>query len=195
MPMHFPEAEEAAQRARIEALKRRAEELAGGQMLTDGSEDLPLNLREQFWRNVVESEQSCSFKLRHLLAQDGVRPPPADALSDEELLKELNGLIEALAVRNTYLEFTDHLSDRELYRLLVERVLDDEAEDLPAGSGWNSHVDMSVCGEDQDGMENYLRYYAMEADREQWARDYPEDTIPPHVDPPYDRDHGLPRPG
>jgi hypothetical protein len=68
------------------------------------------------------------------------------------------------------------------------------SEDLPPDSGWNSHIDVSACDEENDGRENYLRYYASEEDRKQWAEDFPDEEIPAHVDPPYDRDCRLPRP-
>ena len=55
---------------------------------------------------------------------------------------------------------------------------------------------MSVLGlaENDDGSETYLKYYADESAREQWATDFPDDPLPAHEDPPYDRDQGLPKP-
>jgi len=63
-------------------------------------------------------------------------------------------------------------------------------------SDWNSHVDMSVLGlaENDDGSETYLKYYADESACEQWATDFPDDPLPAHEDPSYDRDQGLPKP-
>ena len=46
---------------------------------------------------------------------------------------------------------------------------------------------------EDDGQELYLRFYADEEWRNQWSEDFPEDVIPPHEDPPYERDHLLPQ--
>lgn len=38
-----------------------------------------------------------------------------------------------------------------------------------------------------------LRYCADEDYREDWAKQFPEDPLPPHEDPPFDRDRLLPQ--
>ena len=38
-----------------------------------------------------------------------------------------------------------------------------------------------------------LKHYADEQERARWAKDWPEDEMPAHVDPPYDRDRLLPQ--
>jgi hypothetical protein len=40
----------------------------------------------------------------------------------------------------------------------------------------------------------YLKYYADEDYRQRWHQDWPNDGIPPHEDPSYDRDSKLPKP-
>ena len=47
-------------------------------------------------------------------------------------------------------------------------------------------------GSDEDNKLN-LKYYADEEWRERWHRDFPNDVIPLHVHPPYDRDSKLPQ--
>lgn len=37
------------------------------------------------------------------------------------------------------------------------------------------------------------KYYADEETRQCWAKDFPNDVVPPHEDPPYDRDRHLPQ--
>ena len=47
------------------------------------------------------------------------------------------------------------------------------------------------------GAENiraWLTYYADEESREYWRHDFPEEDIPAHQNPPYDRDRHLPAP-
>ena len=54
-------------------------------------------------------------------------------------------------------------------------------------SAW--HIDALGYGEP----ELYLKYYADDKTRESWRIDFPEDPVPAHEDPPYDRDRHLPQ--
>jgi hypothetical protein len=38
-----------------------------------------------------------------------------------------------------------------------------------------------------------MKYYADEGTRRGWLADFPDDEMPPHEEPPYDRDRFLPR--
>ena len=123
----------------------------------------------------------------------GVVPQPPEGLTEEELALELSLLIHALARVSSVLESTDHLSDRELYSLLCHDLLDDKVPLLPPESETNCHLDLIGSGSEED-VKLWLTYYADEQDRERWARDFPEEEIPPHRELPYDRDRGLPGP-
>jgi len=65
--------------------------------------------------------------------------------------------------------------------------------DFPLGSGWNCHIDFLSSGSDEDNYL-YLKYYADEDHRQRWHNDWPNDVMPPHEDPVYDRDSKLPKP-
>jgi hypothetical protein len=39
----------------------------------------------------------------------------------------------------------------------------------------------------------YFTYYADAEYRKRWHKDWPDDEMPPHVDPPNDRDSKLPQ--
>ena len=54
------------------------------------------------------------------------------------------------------------------------------------------HIDLVGSGSEED-IANYLRYYADESTRRDWAREFPDLVLPPHEQPPYDRDRRLPR--
>jgi hypothetical protein len=41
-------------------------------------------------------------------------------------------------------------------------------------------------------MKIIMRYYADEDFRQSWAEDFPEFEMPPHEEPPYNRDKQLP---
>jgi len=62
--------------------------------------------------------------------------------------------------------------------------------DDPAAA-WHIHV--SSAGGDDDGVEAYLMYYADEETRRRWAEDHPDEQIPEHAEPPFDRDRFLPQ--
>jgi len=178
----------------IEEMKEALQELAGGQAIighVDG--ELPLALEEQFLEHVLAFERAEMVTHREVLARDGVTLPPPDEVTEEELAHTLAGVIHALARRRIFLTNTDHLSDRELYSLLCDDVLDGAGPLLPPESHTNCHIDLVSSGSEDD-INLWLTYYADEPERADWARDFPDDRIPPHRDPPYDRDRGLPGP-
>jgi hypothetical protein len=177
---------------RINELREAAQETAGGEMHVYENPDAPPEISEQFWANVLQYEQAeetCHFLQ---LEQDGVDLPPPEELDDEQLTAKLWEVIGVLAKRNVFLSQTDHWSDRELYERLWHDTLREVTMDLPANSGWHCHIDFLSSGSDEDN-ELYLKYYADEDYRQRWHADWPKEVIPPHVDPPYDRDRRLPK--
>lgn len=180
------------QKIRINELRESAREAAGGEMTEWESTDCPPELAEAFWGNVLayeSAEQTCHFIQ---LEKRGIRLPATDELDDDALTAKLWEVIHALAAMNVFLSQTDHWSDRELYDHLWNETLREITVDMPPGSGWNCHIDFLSTGSDEDN-ELYLKYYADEDYRERWHRDWPNDVIPPHVDPPYERDGKLPK--
>jgi hypothetical protein len=149
---------------------------------------------EQFWRNVLAFESAPRVKLREILAANGAPPPPASALSDEEIHQALWQLIDRLARQRHFLDTTDHLSDRELYVLLTEHLLETETEAIPPEAGWNCHHHVDEYGTPggEEPHRIWLRCYADAESRRKWKEKFPEDELPPHQDPPFDRDRHLP---
>ncbi len=122
----------------------------------------------------------------------GLELPEPGTIPDDQINSKLWEVIRALAEIRVFLNYTDHLSDRELYSTLWHRVLNQEVPAIDE-IGFNEHVDLSLAGDD-DWSVVHLRYYADEDDRLAWSRDFPDDAIPAHEDPPYDRDRLLPQP-
>jgi hypothetical protein len=177
-------------------MKRKSREMAGGEMIEGSSEQpVPLEAQHQFWQHVLAFESAPRRLRRDILAEDGFRAPPLEGLSEQDVTHWLWRLIAALAARRMYLSSTNHLSDRELYRLLIETVLEEETEAVPPEAEWNCRICIDEYGlaerEHEGPAQVYLRYYASEATRQRWAKDFGE-KIPPHCDPPYDRDRHLP---
>lgn len=180
------------QQIRINELRETAREVAGGEMIEWESPDCPPEITEAFWGNVLAYESADETTHFTQLRDRGIELPAPQELSDEELSKKLWEVIHALASMNVFLSTTNHWSDRELYEVLWGDTLHESTMDFPPGSGWNCHIDFLSTGSDEDN-QLYLKYYADEEERQRWHTDWPDDPIPPHVDPPYDRDSRLPK--
>lgn len=191
--MHeFDDTNDIDQEIRINELREAAKEAAGGDMTTWESPDMPPDLAESFWGNVLayeSAEETCRFIQ---LVEKGVELPEPNSLDDAAVTAKLWEVIHALAGMDVFLSRTDHWNDRELYEQLWHDALREIVVDLPPGSGWTHHIDFLSTGSNEDN-QLYLKYYADEEWRETWRRDFPDDAIPDHVDPPYDRDSKLPR--
>lgn len=122
------------------------------------------------------------------LTARGVELPDPAQLDDESLHDALWRMIHGLAGMRIFLEMTDHLSDRQLYEQLWREDLRQPMMFSPEDTDSATHLPM-LADTDIDG---WLRYYADERDREYWRRNSPEVVVPPHEEPPYDRDSMLP---
>jgi hypothetical protein len=131
---------------------------------------------------------------RAILSKYGFTPLRPAEVSDDPLRGRLWELIYALAGRRIYLNSTDHLSDRALYEWL-DAFLDEDCADCPLEAETNYRVDVSDATNDTDeGIQNWLRFFADEKDRADWQRDYPDGPLPPREKPAHDRDRFLPEP-
>jgi hypothetical protein len=186
--------EDEAERARkIAELKRQAQELVGGKMAEGELEECPPEITEQFWEQVVAYEKAPWTTHCKQLEESGMQLPAPETLDDEQLTRKLGELIQRLALLRVFLEETDHLSDRELYTLLWSDMLREETKAVTLDEDSACHMSpLGGCSEED--IHLYLKYYADEQWRRDWQKEYPEETLPDHEDPPYDRDRFLPRP-
>jgi hypothetical protein len=178
------------QHERIERLKAQAAAI-DERMVVYESDSLTPDVREQFWRNVVELETAETTDLVKELTAIGVPLPEPDGLDDDALHAALWNTIHALARLGVFLDQTDHLNDRELYTHLLRDQLPQEMPELDMDGSW-WHIDILGGGSCED-VSLYLKYYADEATRERWRNDFPDDVVPDHEQPPYERDRHLPR--
>ncbi len=112
-----------------------------------------------------------------------LRPPRPDTLDDEILHKILWDVIEKLFQKQIVLDFTDHLSDRELYCMIFRDILPAREKKIDRPNNY-LHWDCTGVSGDPD---TWLRYYATGEDREDWAETYHQ-PLPPAFPPPHPRD-------
>ena len=182
-------AEESDQEKRIAKLRQEVEKLGGNTM---SLESMPADMEEEFLRHVLEYESAEPISLLQLLTNSGLEVSAPDALDDETLVGKLKDIIERMASLGAYLIHTNHLSDRALYEYLYHDGLREEAVLFPENPSYAYMIDLTGSGSDEDN-HTYLKYYADEKYRRDWANDWPDDTLPGHVDPPFDRDRFLPQ--
>ena len=90
-----------------------------------------------------------------------MRPPRPESLGDVDLHKILWDVIRKLYQKRIVLDFTDHLTDRELYCLLYRDILPAREKKID----WpNNYLHWDCTGANCDP-EVWLRYYATEEER------------------------------
>ena len=187
--MTYIDEEEPSQEERIARLRAELEKLGGSAM---SLESMPADMEEEFLRHVLEYENAEPISLLQLLENSGLEIAPPDQVDHESLAVRLKEIIERMASLGAYLLHTDHLSDRGLYEYLYHDGLREEAVLFPENPSYAYMIDLVGSGSEDDN-QIYLKYYADEKYREQWAIDWPDDRLPEREEPPFDRDRFLPQ--
>jgi hypothetical protein len=177
---------------RINRLKGELEELSGGKMIAGDFGDTSPALEETFLARAVEFEKALCDTAFNRLKREGIKLIPPEELDDATLPTRLWEVLQAMAKLNLFVESTNHLSDRELYYWLWSEALREQTPDMRQLQG-NWHVSPIGACTDED-IAIFLKYYATEAERRRWEKDFPNDEIPTHCVLPNDRDRNLPRP-
>jgi len=184
--------DDSVQEQPIEKLEAQARQAAGGQMMSWESDVLSTDEREQFWQRVMDFENAPLVSDFQRLTDTGMQLPAPDTMNDEQLTAKLWEVIHGLASMRVFLSQTDHLSDRQLYTELWQRVLREENPVLPDDPVGAWHVDL-LGGCSEDDIFVHMKYYADERYRQQWLADSPDYVMPAHEDPPFHRDCRLPQ--
>ena len=187
--MTFSDDDDPTQEERIAKLRAELEKL-GGSTIT--LESMPADMEEEFLRHVLEYETAEALTLYDQLKTSGTEVRSPDQLDDATLTRDLTELVQRLATLGVYLIHTNHLSDRELYEYLYHEGLREEAVLFPENPSYAYIIDLTGSGSDEDNVI-YLKHYADEQYRNQWAHDWPDDPMPAHENPPFDRDSSLPQ--
>lgn len=182
-------ADEPSQEERINKLRAELEKLGGN---TSTLESMPADMEEEFLRHVLEYETAEQISLLRLLENSGLEVPPPESLDDDALKIKLKDIIDRMAAVGSYLLHTNHLSDRDLYEYLYHEALREETVLFPENPSYAYMIDLTGSGSEDDN-QTYLKYYADEVYRRRWAHDWPDDRMPEHEEPPFDRDRFLPQ--
>ncbi|MDD3585769.1 MAG: hypothetical protein PHQ75_01190 [Thermoguttaceae bacterium] len=104
--------------------------------------------------------------------------PSTVSMSDKELEVLLAETLERLFSKGIILDYTDHLTDRELYNVIVNEILpleDKKIDDPTVFHHWNC-----CTKDDEDHIDTWLAYYASDEEREDWCNATGE-QLPPKV--------------
>jgi len=148
-------------------------------------DEVPTHVENEFLASMLAWEHAPVLPISKWFEPELNLPHP-DALSDEQSHESLWEAIHRLFEKRIVLEFTDHLSDRELYRLIYRDILPSPEKKIDSPSNY-LHWDCADVGGDP---EVWLRYYATLEEREDWIGDF-DDPLPERQTPPYPRQ--LPR--
>lgn len=142
---------------------------------------LPTPQENEFLASLLAWERAPVLPIAKWFEPELTLPHP-DRLEDEQIHELLWDTLEKLYDRRIVLDFTDHLSDRELYCVIYRDILPSPEKkiDLPRNYlHWH-------CLDDSDDPEMWLRFYASPQERESWA-DETGMPLPPSETAPYPR--------
>lgn len=145
------------------------------------SRRLPLELENDYLASMLAWEKAPVLPIRQWFEPE-IRLPSIETLTDEELNQQLHQVIGRLYEKNIVLEYTDHLSDRELMCLIIRDILPAQEKRM---SETGSVLHWQCIDEELDS-EAWLRFYATDRQRATWL----EETgrgLPPKQQPPFQR--------
>ena len=150
-------------------------------------EELPTPVENEFLASMLAWERAPVLPICQWFEPELKLPHP-DSLPNDQLRERLWETIRKLFERRIVLEFTDHLSDRDLYCLIYRDILPCSEKKIDSLDNY-LHWDCADVGGDAT---TWLRYYASEEDRRAWIEDFGSDEPMPEAEkPPYPRQ--LPR--
>jgi hypothetical protein len=145
----------------------------------------PTSFENEYLASMLAWERAPIVPISHWFDPPLELPHP-DSLTSQQLHQQLWETIERLCEKRIILDYTDHLSDRELYCLIIRDILPSPEKKLevsPTYLHWH-------CLDPNDDTETWLRYYASPEEREVWCAEF-EQQLPPAEEPPWRR--RLPR--
>jgi hypothetical protein len=145
------------------------------------SRRLPTSDENEFLAQMLAWERAPVLPISRWFEPELVLPAP-DKLTDAKLHACLWETLERLYDRRIVLDFTDHLSDRQLYTLIIRDILPSHEKkiDLPRNYLHWHCLDLDAAP------EIWLSYYASEEEREVWSEET-QQPLPERLPLPYPR--------
>jgi len=142
---------------------------------------MPTKVENEFLASMLAWERAPVLPVSQWFQPELILPAP-DTLDDAALSHWLMETIHQLYDKRIVLQFTDHLSDRQLYCLLCRDILpsNEKKVDLP-----RNYLHWHCLDVDADP-ETWLTYYASKQERRDWAEANAAE-LPPTRPTPYPR--------
>jgi hypothetical protein len=133
---------------------------------------LPLNAENEFLASMLAWEMAPILPICQWF-DPPMAPPNPGLLADGELRAVLEEIVGKLFEKRIVLDFTDHLSDRELYCLIYRDILPAREKKIDSATNY-LHWDCAGAWGDP---ETWLRYYASDDERQAWSE--ANEQLPP----------------
>ena len=146
--------------------------------IDDSTTRMPLAAENEYLASILAWERAPALPIASWFSPPLQLPAP-ESLSEEELGGLLEETIERMYAESIVLRYTDHLSDRELYKIIIRDILPscEKKVDVPGKFlEWR-------CVSDND---TWLRFYAGAAERRRQQEEHDID-LPPAEKPRYPR--------
>jgi len=161
-PMPSPAAQEVELLLRNARLRDELEPYIDESFAIVSFQRMPLDKENEFLESMLAWERAPALPISKWFYPELTLPRP-EVLDDDVLHELLYDTIDRLFSVRIVLDMTEHLSDRQLYTLILRDILPscEKKVDLPTNYlHWR-------CIDEGD-METWLRYYASESERLQW---------------------------
>ena len=181
MPTSQPESEEVDQLLLNARLRDELEPFLDESVHILDCRRLPTPEENEFLAQMLAWERAPVLPISRWFEPELVLPSP-DRLTDEQLSGLLTETLGRLYDQRIVLDFTEHLSDRQLYCLILRDILPSPEKKLALPRNylhWH-FLDMEVQP------EIWLALYASDDERELWASETGQ-PLPPRRTPPYPR--------
>lgn len=142
---------------------------------------LPTEEENEFLESMLDWERAPVEPISRWFEPELQLPTP-ESLTDEQLHGVLWETLKQLYDKRVIIEFTDHLSDRQLYCLICRDILPSPEKKLASRKSFLHWHGLDL---DHD-IDLWLRYYATDEERQQWAAETLAPLPPPQA-PPFPR--------
>jgi hypothetical protein len=142
---------------------------------------LPTSDENEFLAQMLAWERAPVLPIAKWFQPELVLPPP-DQITDQQLRTLLSETIERLYSQRIVLDFTDHLTDRQLYCLILRDILPSPEKKLDLPRNYLHWHFLDV----ESQPEIWLAYYASDTERDLWASETGQ-PLPPRRQPPHPR--------